>query len=165
MLGLIWAQAHDRIIGAHGTMPWHVPEDLARFKRLTSGCAVVMGRSTWESFPAPFRPLPGRRNIVLTGRHEYEAPGAEVTSDLDAALDLAGAGAEPVWILGGGQVYAQSIDRADALEVTEIDLDVDGDTRAPAIDAATWRLAAADPDDGWHTSRTGPRYRFLTYRR
>ncbi|GAA4416424.1 dihydrofolate reductase [Georgenia halophila] len=165
MLGLIWAQAHDRIIGADGTMPWHVPEDMARFVDVTSGTSVVMGRTTWESFPPRFRPLPDRRNIVLTRRPDYEAPGAHTVPDLAAALELAGEGGGDVWILGGGEVYARTIGRADVLEVTDIDVTVDGDTRAPEIDPAVWRLTAADPAEGWHVSAKGPRYRFLTYRR
>ncbi|MFC7406251.1 dihydrofolate reductase [Georgenia alba] len=162
-LGLIWAQARDRVIGADGTMPWHVPEDMARFRRITAGTTVVMGRTTWESFPPGFRPLPDRRNIVLTRRTDYSAPGAETVADLETALTAAGSGT--VWILGGGEIYAQTIDRADVLEVTEIDIEVDGDTRAPEIDPAVWRVTSVDPDDGWHVSSKGPRFRFLTYRR
>lgn len=158
-VGLVWAEARDGIIGAGGTMPWHVPEDLAHFKAVTLGSPVIMGRRTWESFPDRFRPLPGRRNIVVTRNAEWADAGAERAGSLDEALALA-ADAETVWVIGGGQVYREAIDRADVLEVTELDLRVDGDTRAP--DRADWQQAAADPAEGWHTSRTGIRYRFLT---
>lgn len=161
-IGLIWAEARDGIIGAGGTMPWHVPEDLAHFKAVTLGTPVIMGRRTWESFPARFRPLPGRRNIVVTRNAQWADAGAERAGSLDDALALA-AEADTVWVIGGGQVYREAIGRADVLEVTELDLDVDGDTRAP--ERADWPVTATDPAEGWHTSRTGIRYRFLTLRR
>lgn len=163
-VGLIWAEAHGGVIGAAGGMPWHVPEDMAHFRAATTGAPVVMGRRTWESFPDRFRPLPGRRNIVVTRDDGWSAPGAERAASLDAALDLAGEGRpDTIWVIGGGQLYRAAIGRADVLEVTELDLDVAGDTTAP--DTAGWRVAASDPDAGWHTSRTGIRYRFLRYER
>ena len=88
-VGLIWAQAEGGVIGRDGGMPWHVPEDLAHFKALTLGAPVVMGRRTWESFPARFRPLPGRRNIVITRNRSYEAPGCEVVATLEEGIALA----------------------------------------------------------------------------
>lgn len=158
-LGLIWAQARERIIGAAGSMPWHVPEDLERFQAITTGTTVIMGRSTWESFPE--RPLPRRRNIVLTRNTVYEAPGAELATDLGEAIRAAGS--EAVWILGGESVYAEAIGHADILEVTDLDLEVTGDTRAPAIDPERWVVASRDPDEGWHRSRADVAYRFTTY--
>jgi len=160
-IGLVWAEAHDRVIGADGGMPWHVPEDLAHFRDVTMGAPVIMGRRTWESFPDRFRPLPGRRNIVVTGQDGWRADGAERAASLDTALELAGDG--DVWVIGGGRLFAEAIDRAAVLEVTELDLDVDGDTFAPARD--DWPVTATDPDAGWHTSRSGIRYRFLTLER
>lgn len=160
-VGLIWAQARDGVIGAGGGMPWHVPEDLAHFKAVTLGHPVVMGRRTWESFPERFRPLPDRRNIVVTRTQGWSAPGAEPAASLDAALEAAGPGR--IWVIGGGQLYAQAIARADLLEVTDLDLEVAGDTRAP--EPAGWEPVARDPAEGWHTSRSGIRYRFTTYRR
>lgn len=154
-LGLIWAEARDRIIGADGGMPWHVPEDLAHFREVTLGSPVIMGRRTWESFPDRFRPLPGRRNIVVTRDEAWEAPGAERAASLPAAIALAGDG--EVWVIGGGQLYREAIVHADVLEVTELDLDVDGDTRAPARD--DWHVVSRSP---WQESRTGVRYRFVT---
>ncbi|GAA3759099.1 dihydrofolate reductase [Microbacterium kribbense] len=158
-LGLIWAQAHDRVIGADGGMPWHVPEDLAHFKQITLGSPVVMGRRTWESFPERFRPLPGRRNIVLTRRADWAADGAERADSLADAMRRARDG-DPdwVWIIGGGELLAHAIGGADRLEVTELDLEVAGDTRAPQVDG--WQVVASDPAELWHTSRTGIRYRF-----
>jgi dihydrofolate reductase len=158
-LTLIWAQASNGVIGADGTMPWHVPEDLAHFKELTMGSAVVMGRRTWESFPERFRPLPGRRNIVLTRDRAWTADGADAVHSLDDALAL---DSSP-WIIGGAQLFAATIDRASRLEVTEIDATFDGDTFAPAIDFSVWEPTPLTADAPWLTSRTGLRYRFLTY--
>ncbi|MFT4135547.1 dihydrofolate reductase [Microbacterium sp.] len=163
-IGLVWAQAHGGVIGAAGGMPWHVPEDLAHFRALTTGAPVVMGRRTWESFPDRFRPLPGRRNLVVTRDEAWAAPGAERAASLDDAFALAAqARPDTIWVIGGGQLYRAAIEQADVLEVTELDLDVDGDTTAPGTDG--WRVVASDPDAGWHLSRTGIRYRFLRYER
>ncbi len=158
-IGLVWAEAHGGVIGAGGTMPWHVPEDLAHFKAITLGAPVVMGRRTWESFPSRFRPLPGRRNIVVTRNDEWGDAGAERAGSLDDALAVA-ADAETVWVIGGGELFGEAIEKADVLEVTEFDLTVDGDTFAPSREG--WRVTAADPVDGWHLSRTDVPYRFLT---
>ena len=157
-LSLIWAQAHDRVIGAAGGMPWHVPEDLAHFKELTLGHTVVMGRKTWDALDPRFRPLPGRRNIVVTRDPGWSAPGAEACIPRRC---LAPGAATPTWVIGGAELFAATIDRADRLEVTELDLDVDGDTFAPPIGSG-WTLT----DEGqWQVSRTGVRYRFLRYDR
>jgi dihydrofolate reductase len=161
-LGLVWAQAANGVIGVDGGLPWHLPEDLARFRELTTGSTVVMGRSTWESLPASVRPLPGRRNVVLTRRPGWEAPGAVVAACLDEALDTARDGGGPVWVIGGGSVYEAALPRADRVVVTELEAAYDGDTRAPVLDGR-WRVATRDPRDGWHTSRTGLRYRVVTY--
>ncbi|MBW9119155.1 dihydrofolate reductase [Microbacterium trichothecenolyticum] len=159
-IALIWAEAHDRVIGADGGMPWHVPEDLAHFKALTLGAPVVMGRRTWESFPARFRPLPGRRNIVITRQDDWTDAGAERSGSLEAALALADEGSpERIWVIGGGQLFREAIDLADLLEVTELDVAVEGDTLAP--DRSDWATVATDPAEGWHTSGSGIRYRFL----
>ncbi|HVL62895.1 MAG TPA: dihydrofolate reductase, partial [Microbacterium sp.] len=101
-IGLIWAEAHDGVIGADGGMPWHVPEDLAHFKALTLGAPVVMGRRTWESFPARFRPLPGRRNIVVTRQAGWNAQGAERAGSLEAAIAACG-DAPRGWVIGGAE--------------------------------------------------------------
>ena len=160
MIGLVWAQTPDGVIGDAGTIPWHVPEDLAHFRDVTAGGTVVMGRATWLSLPERFRPLPGRRNVVLSRDAGFEAPGATVLADLDAAL----ASAPDVWVVGGGAVYAATLERADRLEVTVVDLDVPGDTRAPRVGDG-WRLVSGGPDAPWRVSRTGTRYRFDSWQR
>lgn len=160
MIGLVWAQTPDGVIGDAGTIPWHVPEDMAHFREVTAGATVVMGRATWESLPGRFRPLPGRRNVVLSRDPAFEASGATVVDDLDTALGSA----PDVWVIGGGAVYAATIGRADRLEVTVVDLDVDGDTRAPAVGPG-WRLVAGGQDAPWLASRTGTRYRYDTWTR
>jgi dihydrofolate reductase len=163
-IGLIWAEASGGVIGAGGGMPWHVPEDLAHFKELTSGHPVIMGRKTWDSLPERFRPLPGRRNLVVTRNDRWRDPGAERSASLDDALAAArSAGSEWIWIIGGGELFRGAIGLADRLEVTELDLDVDGDTLAP--DHSGWSTVGAEPEEGWQTSSSGIRYRFLTLER
>lgn len=157
-VSLIWAEAHDRVIGAKGGMPWHVPEDLAHFKELTLGATVVMGRKTWDALDPRFRPLPGRRNIVVTRDPKWSAEGADVVHSLDQAV----AGSpDPLWVIGGSELFAATIDRADRLEVTEFDLDVEGDTFAPPIGSG-WQVVS---EGEWQQSRGGVRYRFLRYGR
>lgn len=156
MVGLIWAEAHGGVIGAEGGMPWHVPEDLAHFKEVTLGASVVMGRKTWDSLPERFRPLEGRENIVITRQQDWAAEGARRAANVQEAVR----GQERVWIIGGAEIFRQVIGDADRLEVTELDLEVAGDTYAPSTSG--WRLV----DQGeWLTSRTGVRYRFLGYER
>lgn len=164
-LALVWAQTPGGVIGRDGTLPWHLPEDLARFRRLTSGHPVVMGRRTWESLPASMRPLPARRNLVLSRDPAYRADGAEVLASLDAALALL-ADEDEVWVIGGAALFDESIGRADRLEVTDVELDVPGDTHAPLVDPGRWVLVATlDDGSDWSVSRTGTRYRFRSYRR
>ncbi|MCW3494028.1 dihydrofolate reductase [Microbacterium sp. SSM24] len=163
-IGLVWAEASGGVIGAQGGMPWHVPEDLAHFKEVTAGAPVVMGRRTWESLPDRFRPLPGRRNLVVTRSDDWAAPGAERAPSLEEALATAAETApEWIWIIGGGELFRESIESADRLEVTELDLEVDGDTFAP--DRADWHTVDVQPAGGWSTSRSGIRYRFLRLER
>ena len=164
MIGLVWAQAANGVIGRDGALPWHLPEDLAHFRAVTTGSTVVMGRRTWESIPQRFRPLPGRRNVVLTrqaGRGAGGVDGAQVAASLDDALALAEGDA---WVIGGASVYAAAMERADVLEVTELADAVDGDTLAPPV-GLEWRVVAAVPGQGWATSSSGLRYRFVTRRR
>ena len=157
-LGLIWAQAHGRVIGRGGALPWRLPEDLEHFKRTTLGCPVIMGRRTWDSLPPRFRPLPGRQNIVLTRSSDWSAHGAQRAASLDEALQLA-AGAPRAWVIGGAQLYAAAIARADELRITEIDLDVPGgDAFAPAL-GAEWR----EVERSTHTAASGLRYSLLHY--
>lgn len=133
---MVWAQARDRVIGDGRGMPWHIPEDLAFFKRVTTGCPVVMGRATWDSLPERFRPLPGRRNIVCTRDGGWAADGAKRAGSVETALDLAGADAV---VMGGGQVYAAALGAADECLVTEIDAVAPGTVLAPRLDEA-WEL-------------------------
>lgn len=168
MLGMIWAQARGGVIGEAGDMPWRLPEDMARFKAITIGHPVVMGRRTWESFPERFRPLPGRDNIVITSNPDLVAPGARVVASLDEALAAARAIDDEVWIIGGGRVYRDALPLADRLEITDIDLDAAGDTTAPEPGEgadAPWREVARDPSEGWLESASGLRYAYRTLRR
>lgn len=158
-LGLIWAQTPAGVIGQGGAIPWHLPEDLAHFREVTAGHAVVMGRATWQSLPDRFRPLPGRENVVLTRDPEFVAPGATVVGSLAKALALV---PDEAWVVGGAAVYSAAMPLADRLEVTEVDLDVEGDTSAPEVVAADWASVLVGP---WQVSRTGLRYRFRSYAR
>lgn len=151
---LIWAEAADRVIGADGGLPWHLPEDLKRFKELTMGATVVMGRVTWESLPSSVRPLPGRRNVVVTRQPSYDAPGAEVVSSLDEALTAADG---EVWVIGGASIYEQALPHADRVVRTRVHLSVEGDARAPVL-GAEWTLVDRDPETGLHRSATGVEY-------
>ncbi len=163
-VSLIWAQSPDGVIGTGGGLPWHLPEDMARFRALTSGHPVIMGRRTWESLPERFRPLPGRLNIVLSREQGYAAAGASVVGSLDEALALVGPGDE-AWVIGGGAVYADALARASRVEVTVVEVDVEGDTWAPDLPDDDWRETASDPVDGWHMSSEDVPYRFETYER
>ena len=161
-LALVWAQTPTGVIGRDGTLPWHVPEDMAHFRELTRGHPVIMGRATWESLPPRFRPLPDRDNIVLTRTPGFEAAGALVAHGIDEALRLVGD--RDAWVIGGGQVYAAFLPRADRVEITVVSLDVGGDTRAPALGAGEWRRAGRDRDETWQVSSAGgTRYRFESY--
>jgi dihydrofolate reductase len=138
-IALIAAVARNGIIGRDGRMPWRLPDDLARFKRLTLGHTVIMGRRTWESIR---RPLVGRRNVVLTRDRSFSAPGCEVVHSIDEGRALArppGPGSE-LFVIGGAAVYAAFMPFADRLLITHVDADVDGDTAFPPIDPARWRL-------------------------
>ena len=181
-IGLIWAEAHDGVIGASGVMPWHLPEDLAHFSRTTMCSPVVMGRKTWDSLPERYRPLPGRANIVVTRTPGWHAEGAVTAGSIEEALALAASDAEDgvhdefgelvaegvgearIWVIGGAEVFARTIEAADLLVVTELDLDVEGDTRAPTR-GPEWSVSTADPETGWRTSRSGIRYRFVILER
>lgn len=162
-LALIWAQTTTGVIGGEGDIPWHIPGEQRRFKELTAGGTVIMGRKTWESLPERVRPLPGRDNIVVTRSTSFAAPGARVAHSVAEALADADP-AKQAWCIGGGQLYAQTIELADRLEVTEVDLDAPGDAFAPPI-GEDWRQASAEPESGWNASPEGVRYRFVTYLR
>lgn len=165
-LGLIWAQTLARpgrppLIGRAGALPWHLPEDLARFREITRGQPVIMGRATWDSLPPRFRPLPGRANIVITRQPNWSCEGATKVTSPAAALRLVDG--RPAWVIGGAQVYREFLAHADRLEITEIDLDLgplrDGDTLAPALDD-TWTCRSSGE---WLSAENGLRYRFVSW--
>lgn len=160
VIGMIWAQTEDGVIGKDGGIPWHVPEDLAHFKASTTGHPVIMGRRTWESFPDKFRPLPDRTNIVITRSDAADLTGAVVVDSLEAALETArsGPGAEEIWVIGGGRVYADAMPYATAALVTVVESAAEGDTLAPTL-GKEWALAALTPESGWLESTKGTRYR------
>jgi dihydrofolate reductase len=159
MIGLVWAQAANGVIGRDGTLPWRLPEDLAHFKALTLGTTVIMGRLTWESLPPKMRPLPGRRNVVLTRDLDADFEGAEVAHTLEEAFAMS---ETDVWVMGGAQVYAAALPLAERLVVTELAKPVDGDAYAPEIDDA-WQRTAFDETS--RQSSTGLEFRITTYER
>jgi dihydrofolate reductase len=159
-LHLIYARSRNNVIGVNGDLPWHLPEDLAHFKRTTLGQPVIMGRVTWESIPDKFRPLPSRTNVVVSRQASFSAPGAQVVSSLQAAMDLFTAD-DVVWLIGGAQLYAQAMPLAKQLVITEIDADYEGDAFAPAIDADQWK----ETQRTQHTSAQGMGYSLLKLER
>jgi dihydrofolate reductase len=156
-LHLIFAKARNGVIGKHNAMPWHLPEDMAHFKRVTLGCPVIMGRKTWDSIPARFRPLPGRMNVVVTRQVGWSETGAQPSSSLENALSLC-EHFENVWVMGGAQIYAQALPLADTAVVTEIDADFEGDAFAPQF-GPQWRETSREA----HTAVTGLNFSFVTY--
>lgn len=139
-LALIAAVARNGTIGHDNHLLWHLPEDARFFRAQTLGCPVIMGRKTWESLPERFRPLPGRVNIVLTRQHGWQAAGAVVAHELDDALAAAGA-VQRVFVIGGADLYAAALPRADELVLTEIEADFHGDTSFPRWDRTLFREA------------------------
>jgi dihydrofolate reductase len=158
LLTLVVAKARNGTIGRNNALPWHLPEDLAHFKRTTMGAPIIMGRKTWESIG---RPLPGRRNIVVTRNPELRIEGCEVTTSLEDAQRLC-AGVEQVFLIGGAQLYAEAMPCADRLIVTEIDADVEGDAFFPPIDPHQWIVTERESH---HSAASGLDYAFVTYER
>jgi dihydrofolate reductase len=158
---IIAAVAKNRVIGKDNTLIWSIPEDMAHFKALTAGHVVIMGRKTWESLPPRFRPLPGRRNIVISRQADYSAPGAEIAASLEDALDIA-SGTEQVFIIGGEQIYRQAMDAAHRLEITRVDLEPEGDAWFPEISSATW---AECRSNNLPATASRPACAFVTYTR
>jgi dihydrofolate reductase len=156
---IIAAVAKNRVIGKDNQLLWNIPEDMAHFKALTQGHAVLMGRKTWESLPERFRPLPGRRNIVITRQADYAAPGAVVASSLEQGI-AAAHGTEKLFIIGGAEIYTQAMMLADTLEITEVGLEPEGDAWFPEISGSRWRLADCQET----VSRAGPAIAFKRYR-
>jgi dihydrofolate reductase len=157
---LLWAQARGGVLGVDGHLPWHLPEDLRMFRSLTMGSTVVMGRRTWESLPAKFRPLPGRRNVVLSTTLDAADTGVEVASSVDDVL----AAHRDFWVIGGAGVYTAFLPVATEIVITEIDASFDGDTYAPDLPEG-WRRESRTPAEGWSESSTGLRYAVSVWRR
>ena len=153
-LRAVWAQAAGGVIGADGALPWQLPEDLRLFRALTLGGTVVMGRRTWGSLPPRYRPLPGRRNVVLSSTLDAAQAGVQVVRSVGDVLDLPG----DVWVIGGGELYAAVLPHAAELVVTEVDAQVAGDTWAPRLDDG-WTRGAQVPAEGWQRSAGGLRFR------
>lgn len=153
---IIAAVARNRVIGRDNQLIWNIPEDMAHFKALTSGQTVIMGRKTWDSLPPRFRPLPGRRNIVISRQADYPVPGAELADSLASALALAASSEATIFIIGGEQIYQQAMALADRLEITEVDLEPEGDAWFPEIAAVNWKKAEKSENPG---------FSFVTYRR
>ncbi len=141
-INLIVAHAHNRVIGNRGAMPWHIPEELQHFKRLTMGCPVIMGRKTWDSIVQSLgKPLPGRDSIVVTRNPNWTAVGAVAVHSLPSAI--AACKAAPVaWIIGGAQLYAQSLPFVDECHVTQIDATFEGDAWFPELTPSVWKIAS-----------------------
>lgn len=152
---LIAAVAANRAIGKDNRLLWQIPADMAHFKSLTNGHTVLMGRKTWESLPARFRPLPGRRNLVVSRQTDYSAPGAELAPSIENALTLA-TDAEKIFVIGGEEIYRQTLALAQRLEITEVHQTPDADAWFPEIAATDWQETQRNPQEG---------YAFVTYLR
>lgn len=139
-LAIIVAQAKNRVIGINNKLPWHLPEDLRYFKQVTMGKPIIMGRNTYESIG---RPLPGRTNIVISRQPDYSPAGVKVVASLELAIELAESialidGAQEAMVIGGAQIYAQALDRADRLYLTEVDAEIEGDAWFPEFSRDKW---------------------------
>ncbi|WP_448627427.1 dihydrofolate reductase [Geodermatophilus sp. URMC 64] len=157
---LVWAQDAAGIIGADGALPWHLPEDLRLFRALTLGSTVVMGRRTWLSLPPRVRPLPGRRNVVLSTTLTDADAGVPVATSVGEVL----AAHDELWVIGGGGVYTAFLPHAAEVVVTEVDGRFPGDTWAPRLDG-DWEPAMRVPAEGWLPSSGGLRFAVTWWRR
>jgi dihydrofolate reductase len=158
-LHLIFARAANGVIGLNGSLPWHLPEDLAHFKRTTLGCPVIMGRKTWDSLPPRFRPLPGRVNIVVTRQADWQAEGALRAGSIAEAAALCPTDAD-AWVIGGAEIYAQALPLVQTAVVTEIGQDFEGDAYAPRFGPF-----GAEQSREAHTSSTGLPFSFVQLQR
>ena len=160
MISLIAVTARNRAIGKDNALLWHLPEDLRHFRELTRGKPVIMGRKTWESLPDAFRPLPGRRNIVVSRDPHYVAAGATLAGSLEAAVKLC-SDTDEAFVIGGEQLYAQALPFADRLYLTEVDAAADGDAFFPEFARSDWLEVARQA--GSENAR--PAYSFAVYQR
>jgi dihydrofolate reductase len=158
-LHLIFARAANGVIGKDNALPWHLPEDMAHFKRTTLGHPVIMGRKTWDSLPRKFRPLPGRLNIVVTRNAAWQAEGASRAKSLQEAVSLCPAGSD-AWVIGGAQIYAAALPLAQTAVITEIGKAFEGDAVAPTF-GADWMETAREA----HVAASGLPYAFVTLER
>lgn len=156
-LVLVAAVASNGVIGVNNTLPWRLPDDLRRFKALTLGHPVIMGRKTWDSLG---RALPGRHNIVITRAAGFAAPGATVVHSVDAALAACG-DADIAFVIGGAEIYAQALPLANRLELTEIQAGIEGDAHFPPFDRSAWRETARER----HSTGDALEYDFVSYER
>jgi len=154
-LSLIAAVARNGAIGKANALLWREPEDQKHFRRVTMGSPVIMGRKTWDSLPVRFRPLPGRRNVVITRDAGWREEGADAVASIDAALALL-AGSDKAFVIGGAEIYALALPLADELVLTEIDADLDGDVFFPTWDRSHYTCTGRDPRAG---------YSFVTYKK
>jgi dihydrofolate reductase len=157
-VSLVVAYARNRVIGRDGGLPWHLPSDMRHFRELTTGGTVVMGRKTYASIPDKFRPLPGRRNMVLSRDARYRAAGAEVYSSLPAALDACG---RDCFVIGGGATYAEALPCAERVYATEVAEDVEGDTYFPTLADDEWACVSS----GEPIAENGHEFRIRIYER
>lgn len=154
-LSLIAAIAENNCIGKGGELPWNIPEDMKHFKDVTTGHPVLMGRKTWESIPEKFRPLPKRKNIIITRQTDYAIPvDVKLYSSIEDAMNAHAD--EEIMVIGGAEIYKQTIDIADTLYITHVARTVDGDAFFPDIDDAVWKETERDDRDG---------FSFVTYKR
>lgn len=158
---LVVAMSENRVIGRDGGLPWQISADLKHFKKVTMGSPIIMGRKTWDSIG---RALPGRRNIVITRNTEFTPEGADTVATIDAALALCrDDNAEKAMIIGGGQIYAETIKIADVIELTEVHETIEGDTVFPEIDASIWQETSREKQSP--ETPNGPTFSFVTLRR
>ncbi len=157
-INIIVAASKNLVIGKDNDLPWHIPNDLKYFKKVTAGCTVIMGRKCWESIPEKFRPLPNRRNIVLTRNKDYVAEGAEVVHGLHKALEIS-SDEDEVFIIGGSQIYKDSFEHADKVYITQIDKIIEGDVKLEGFNRLDWVM---DEATEWMTQNSFI-YRFETY--
>jgi dihydrofolate reductase len=143
LISFVVAWDQNGVIGRDGALPWRLPDDMKRFREITMGHPVLMGRKTYESLPAQFRPLPGRWNIVLTHQQGYDAPGCTVVNSLEQALALL-ADTDEVMVIGGAELFAQLLQRAGRLYLTEVQGEFAGDVTFPALNAAGWQEVARE---------------------
>ena len=144
IISLVVAASCNGVIGQGGGLPWHISSDLKLFKQITFGKPVIMGRKTWDSLPR--KPLPGRRNIVISRKADFRAEGADIARTVDEALALAKSDNPPeVAVIGGGEIYLLFWPMADQIYLTEVDLEVEGDTLFPTIDSTEWELVKSEP--------------------